>query len=169
MTPVQARALFSLWHPTSKKSQNRSKMDTKTDPKSHKPPLGHHSQITLCTAHPNCTKIFKNDVQKGPQNDVKIHSKTSQKRTRHPLGPRWLPKLAPDPPKPRFLAPKPRFETLFWSFFAMVCGSFWTPRHGATWCVVSDAPNWVVPVILLPVPDCAMRGVLCPGVLVCGD
>ena len=109
MTPVQAGALFSLWHPTSKKSQNRSKMDTKTDPKSHKPPLGHHSQITLCTAHPNCTKIFKNDVQKGPQNDVKIHSKTSQKRTRHPLGPRWLPKVAPDPPKPRFLAPKPRF------------------------------------------------------------
>ena len=35
--------------------------------------------------------------------------------------------------------------------------------------MVSDAPNWVVPVILLPVPDCAMRGVLCPGVLVCGD
>ena len=136
MTPVQAGALFSLWHPTSKKSQNRSKMDTKTDPKSHKPPLGHHSQITLCTAHPNCTKIFKNDVQKGPQNDVRIHSKTSHKRTRRPLGPRWLPKVAPDPPKPRFLAPKPRFETLFWSFFATVCGSFWTPRHGATWCVV---------------------------------
>ena len=46
-----------------------AKMDTKTDPKSHKPPLGQHSQITLCTAHPNCTKISKNDVQKGPQNE----------------------------------------------------------------------------------------------------
>ena len=122
MTPVQAGALFSLWHPTSKKSQNRSKMDTKTDPKSHKPPLGHHSQITLCTAHPNCTKIFKNDVQKGPQNDVKIHSKTSQKRTRHPLGPRWLPKVAPDPPKPRD------------PFFVIFCHGLWIILNTSPWC-----------------------------------
>ena len=38
--------------------------------------------------------------------------------------------------------------------------------HGVRW---STAPNWIVPVTLLPVPYCAMRGVLRPGVLVCGD
>ena len=70
MTPVQAGALFSLWRPTCKKSQNRSRMDAQTDPKSHKPSPGHHFQVTVCTA---CVKIFKKDLQKDPQNESKIY------------------------------------------------------------------------------------------------
>ena len=72
MTPVQAGALFSLCHPTSKKPPNRSKMHTKTDQKLPKPCPGHHFQITLCTAHPHCAKICKTDIPKAPQNETNI-------------------------------------------------------------------------------------------------
>ena len=51
-----------------------------------------------------------------------------------------------------FFGSKTEILDPFFVIFITVSGSFWTPRHGATWCVVSDAPNWVVPVYLLPVP-----------------
>ena len=53
----------------------------------------------------------------------------------------------------------------------VVTGASWNlmSLHPGAWCVVVHAPNWIVPVILLPVSYCAMRGVLPPGVPVCGD
>ena len=100
MTPVQAGALFSLWHPTSKKSQNRSKMDTKTDQKSPKPCPGRHFQITLRTAHPppvrKSAKLTSKRVPKMRPNPLKNVKKVTPTPEAVPCGPDPAP-CGPDP------------------------------------------------------------------------
>ena len=99
-------------------------MDAQIDHKSHKSSLGHHFEINFCTAHSDCVKIFKNHVQKAPQNDVKIRQKNrmkevldpilvfvlSARQNDHPLGATSCPKVAPESPKPSFVI---RFFVIF--------------------------------------------------------
>ena len=91
MTPVQAGALFSLWQPTRQKPQDRSKMATKTEQKSHKLPPGPHFLMIFRMLAEIARKSSKMTSKRNP----KMRPKSTQKRDNSDFSIAWGPHGGP--------------------------------------------------------------------------